>query len=246
MRTLSMAVVGLVAFVVEALAQSGGRPAIEHLAFEVEGHGEMTYGISLPAGDDSNGPRPLILVLHPGGSSGAYYGSMNMQRIFEPALRGLGAIIVAPDAPTGRWTSEISDRAVIALLEAVAKTYAVDRTRVLVTGFSLGGRGTWFFATGHSELFTGAISIAGSPANDPLDALGEMPIAIIHSRADEVVPFGPAEAAAQALEAAKHPVRFTVLEGVGHFAMGGYVSALRDAGDWIVEQWDGRKLGSAD
>ncbi len=172
MRTLSMAVVGLVAFVVEALAQSGGRPAIEHLAFEVEGHGEMTYGISLPAGD--------------------------------------------------------------------------DRTRVLVTGFSLGGRGTWFFATGHPELFTGAISIAGSPANEPLDALGDMPIAIIHSRADEVVPFGPAEAAAQALEAAKHPVRFTVLEGVGHFAMGGYVSALRDAGDWIVEQWDGRKLGSAD
>ena len=59
----------------------------------------------------------------------------------------------------------------------------------------------------------------------------------IHSRADDVVPFGPAEAAAQALEAGGHPVAFTALDNVGHYAMGGYVRALREAGDWMLEQW---------
>ena len=67
-----------------------------------------------------------------------------------------------------------------------------------------------------------------------------MPIHIIHSRADEVVPFEPAEAAFSQLEAAGHPVAFTALEGVGHFNMGSYVPSLQAAGDWMVARWDGR------
>ena len=219
------------------LAQSA-RPRVEQLAFPIPDHGEMTYAISVPSDYDGSEPRPLVLALHPGGARSAYYGSMNMRQIFEPALRDLGAIFVAPDAPTRRWTSETADQTVMALLEAVVDEYAIDRTRILVTGFSLGGRGTWFMATRHPDFFTGAIPIAGSPADDKLDALGDMPIHIIHSREDEVVPFGPAEAAAQALEARQHPVRFTALDGIGHFAMGGYVGALRDAGAWMMEQWN--------
>ncbi len=55
---------------VDVLAQPGGRPAVEHLAFDVEGHGEMTYAVSVPAGYDAAEPRPLILALHPGGLVG--------------------------------------------------------------------------------------------------------------------------------------------------------------------------------
>ena len=242
MRTFLMAVV-VAALAVGGgglQAQAGGRPTAEHLVFEVEGHGEMTYAISVPAEYDAAEPRPLILALHPGGAQGSYYGSLNMRQIFEPALRDWNAIVVAPDAPTRRWTSETSDRAVMALLEQVLEAYTIDRSRILVTGFSLGGRGTWFFATHHPDFFAGAIPIAGSPGDDPLDALGDMPVHIIHSRADDVVPFGPAEEAARALEASDHPVAFTALEGVGHFSMGGYVGALSDAGDWMLEQWESR------
>ena len=223
-----------------ASAQAGGRPAVEHLTFEVDGHGEMPYAVSVPAGYDPATPQPLILALHPGGARGPYYGSLNMRQIFEPALRGLDAVIVAPDAPTRRWTSDVSDRAVMGLLERIMATYTIDRTRILVTGFSLGGRGTWFFATRHPDLFTGAIPIAGRPGDDPLDALGDMPVHIIHSRADEVVPFDPAEDAARRLREAGRPVAFTALDGVSHYAMGGYVGALRDAGEWMSERWAGR------
>ena len=224
----------------ELPAQAGGRPTVEHLVFEVEGHGRMPYAVSVPAGYDAATPHPLILALHPGGAQGAYYGSQNMRRIFEPALRGLNAVIVAPDAPTRRWTSDVSDRAVMALLEQVLATYTIDRARILVTGFSLGGRGTWFFATRHPDFFTGAIPIAGRPGDDPLDALGDMPVHIIHSRADDVVPFGPAEDAWRQLTEAGRTVAFTVLDGVGHFSMGAYVDALRTAGEWMLDEWAGR------
>ena len=43
-----------------------------------------------------------------GRAQGSYYGSRNMRTIFEPALRGLDAVVghaegerIAPDAPTG-------------------------------------------------------------------------------------------------------------------------------------------------
>ncbi len=222
------------------LAQAGGRPTVEHLTFEIEGHGEMPYAVSVPAGYDPATPHPLILALHPGGKQGSYYGSLHMRQMFEPALRDLNAVVVAPDVPTRRWTSDVSDRGVMALLAQILETHAIDRTRILVTGFSLGGRGTWFFATRHPDFFTGAIPIAGRPGDDPLDALGDMPVHVIHSRADDVVPFGPAEEAARQLEEAGGTVAFTALDRVGHYAMGGYVRSLRDAGDWMLERWAGR------
>ncbi len=221
----------------ELLAQAGGRPAVEHLTFEIEGHGGMPYAVSVPAGYDAATPHALILALHPGGKQGSYYGSLHMRQMFEPALRGLNAVVVAPDVPTRRWTSEVSDRGVMALLERILETYNIDRSRILVTGFSLGGRGTWFFATRHPDFFTGAIPIAGRPGDDPLEALGDLPVHIIHSRADNVVPFGPAEDAARRLREAGAPVAFTALDRVSHYAMGGYVRALRDAGDWMLAQW---------
>ncbi|MCY3845535.1 MAG: dienelactone hydrolase family protein [Acidobacteria bacterium] len=221
----------------ELLAQAGGRPSVEHRSFDIEGHGAMPYAVSVPAGYDPATAHALVLALHPGGAQGSYYGSRNMRTIFEPALRGLNAVVVAPDAPTRRWATDVSDRGVMALLNEIAEEYNIDRSRILVTGFSLGGRGTWFFATRHPDFFTGAIPIAGRPGDDPLDALGDMPVHIIHSRADEVVPVGPAEDAAGQLRDAGGNVVFTALDGIGHFTMGAYVPALRDAGEWMAQQW---------
>lgn len=234
-------VAGLLLLAATPLAAQGGRPSMEHRVFTIDGHGEMPYAISLPDGYDPDGePRPLVLALHPGGITGAYYGSRNLQTIFEPALRGLGAVMVAPDVPTRRWNSEVADRGVMALLTQVVDDYNIDRSRILVTGFSLGGAGTWFFAGQHADFFTGAIPIAGRAGDLDPGAFGDMPIHIIHSRVDEVVPFDPAEAAFNQLEAAGHPVAFTPLEGVGHFNMGSYVPSLQAAGDWMVAQWDAR------
>ncbi len=114
----------------------------------------------------------------------------------------------------------------VALLHAVMEDYAVDGDRILVTGFSLGGRGTWFMATRHAD------------GNDAFDSLGSMPMHIIHSHDDEVMPFAPARPTAQTLQDRHHPVQLTALEGIGHFAMGSYIEPLRLAGDWMRDRWD--------
>jgi predicted peptidase len=163
-----------------------------------------------------------------------------MRGIVSPALKDLNAIIVAPDCPTRSWSDPAAEQAVMALLQNVMKEYAVDRRRILVTGFSLGGRGTWFMSSRHADLFTGAIPIAGSSGDEPLDRLGKIPTYVIHSRQDQVVPFEPDERTTRQLEKIGKPVRFEALDGLSHYEMGGYIDALTRGGKWIAERWSAR------
>ena len=211
---------------------------IRNRTMPVEQVGTMTYGISVPGGYDAADPRPLVLALHPGGPRVAYYGSRFLQEVVLPGLGDLRAVVVAPDCPGRSWTDPISEKAVMALVEQVRREYAIDSRRILVTGFSMGGRGTWFMASHHPDLFTGAIVMAGPVGDEPLDKRSVMPTYVIHSLEDLVVPFAPAEQTAKRLAAMGRPVKFEELRGPGHSDMGGYVDALRRAGHWIAEAWN--------
>jgi predicted peptidase len=183
---------------------------------------------------------PLILALHPGGERLRYYGSVFARMVVAPALADLNAIVVAPDCPgqgMQGWTEPGADRAVMALLDKVMAEHAVDRKRVLVVGFSMGGRGTWFMAAHHPDLFTAAIPMAAAIGDERVEALGLIPTYVIHSKMDQVVPFAPAERNAQALEQLGRTVKFEALPDLTHFDMRGYVPSLRRAVKWIVERW---------
>ncbi|MBI3047399.1 MAG: dienelactone hydrolase family protein [Acidobacteria bacterium] len=228
----------LLASVLLAVAGQATAPALLQRSFVVPDGGRVLYGLSVPAGYKAGEPRPLVVALHPGGPRTPYYGFSFLRGIVSPALRDLGAIIIAPDCPApGSWSDPPGERAVLALVDGVMKEYAIDRRRILVTGFSMGGRGTWFMASRHADLFTAAIPIAGAPGDEPLDRLGRIPTYIIHSRDDQVVPFASDERAARELEKLGRMVRFEALEGIGHYEMGGYVDALARGGRWVMERW---------
>lgn len=222
--------------VARVVAQVAPTQVVERTTFTLSDGSTMRYGIALPVGYERSGPaRPLVLVLHPGGRD-VYYGASFMRGIVEPALRSWGAVMVAPDVPDRTWSTAWSDRAVLELIEHVMAEYEIDRMRVLVTGFSMGGGGTWYLASRHPEVFTGAIVMAGSAGQDAI-ATVRIPIYLIHSPDDDTVPFGQAEAAYRALAARGHPVEMRVLPGVSHYMMAAYTPPLRLAGNWILERW---------
>jgi predicted peptidase len=225
--------------VAAALTQMPVREGTHDLAFVIPGFGQMRYAVSLPDAYDPDEPRPLVLALHAGGQRFPGYGRVFMQQIVQPAAAGLEAVIVAPDCPTNAWSDPLAEQAVVQLLDHLAATYAIDRRRVLVTGFSLGGRGTWFMASRHGDLFTAAIPIAASTRDLPADTLGLVPTYVIHSRADEVVPFAPAEQVARELERLGRPVRFEAFDDFPHYEMFRYVDALRRGVEWVEDQWEG-------
>jgi predicted peptidase len=210
---------------------------VRNRTMPVEHVGTITYGISVPGGYNAADPRPLVLALHPGGPRVAYYGSRFLQEVVLPGLGELRAVVVAPDCPARSWTDPMADKAVMALIAEVRREYAIDGRKILVTGFSMGGRGTWFMALHHPDLFTGAIVMAGAVGDEPLDKLSVIPTYVIHSPEDLVIPYAPAEQAARQLAAMGRPIKFEELRGPGHSDMGGYVDALRRAGRWIAEAW---------
>jgi len=226
-----------VAVALAALQAAPMKPGQHDLVFQMADGRSILYGITVPRNYDPARPRPLVLALHPGGARMRYYGSAFVQQVIAPGLGDLQPVIVAPDCPTPNWTDPAADTAVMALLDSVFKTYAIDRRRVLVAGFSMGGRGTWFMASRHSDVFTAAIPMAASTGDEPADRLATMPTYIIHSRADQVVPFAPAERNAQTLEKMGRPVRFEAIRDAGHFEMSAYIDALRRAGRWISDRW---------
>lgn len=218
-----------------ALAQPAS-PAMERRTFKAPDGSMMRYGLTLPAGYNASRPRPLVLALHPGGGGTPYYGDGFMRSIFFPGLRELAPIVIAPDAPGGTWTDARAEQAVMALMAEVTNEFAVDRRRVLVVGFSLGGRGTWYLSARHPDRFTAAIVMAGR-SDDPLADLGKIPTYVIHSRDDEVVPFAQAEDRVRALERMGRPIRFDPLAGIGHYDMGRYLAALQRGARWVNERW---------
>ena len=231
----------LLASTLLGLLSQSTAPAVLQRTFVAPDAGRILYGISIPAGYNAREPRPLVLALHPGGGRTPYYGLSFMRGIVSPALKDLGAIIVAPDCPSNAWSDPMADRAVMALVQSILDEYPIDRRRILVTGFSLGGRGTWFMSSRHADLFTAAIPIAGSSGDEPLDRLGRIPTYVIHSREDQVVPFGPDERTTREIEKLGRVVRFEALDGLGHYDMGGYIDALTRGGRWVAERWAQRR-----
>jgi len=209
---------------------------------QVPAVGTIRYGISVPDNYDSRPSGqlvPLVLTLHPGGERMPGYGANYLAQFFMTPLTPLNAIVIAPDCPTRAWTDADADRAVMALLEHVMSEYAVDRRRILVVGYSLGGRGTWFMSSRHADVFTAAIAIAGSPEGQPLDSLGRIPTYVIHSGTDEIVPFGPDQQASQELEKSGRPVTFEAVTGRGHFDTASYLPAFTRAVAWVTGRWAG-------
>ena len=228
------------AFLIAGTASAQTMPVVRGLhplEADIPGVGSVLYGVSVPDGYNPATPAPLVLVLHPGGERTRYYGAQFTRRIVEPALRWLKPIMIAPDCASRAWSDAGCEKAALALMDDAMRSYAIDRKRILVVGYSMGGAGTWYMAAKHPDRFTAAIPMAASTRNLPLDELGRQPTYVIHSRADEVVPFDPAEKNARDLRKMKRQVEFEALDDFTHYDMVSYADALRRASRWVASRW---------
>ena len=195
------------------------------------------YAISIPSDYSPPARVPLILALHFGvrGGDSAGAGRDVVEILIGPALAELGAIIVAPDSMQGDWSSPENESAVNALLDMVLASYSIDRKQIAVTGFSMGGTGSWHFAAKYPKRFSAAIPVAGRP---PASASGwRLPILAIHSRNDQVAPIGPTETRIAELQESGVNAKLIALNGITHFETYRFVDGLRQAIPWLREIW---------
>jgi predicted peptidase len=190
---------------------------------------ELTAVIPVP--DPTDPAPPLVVALHYAGGRGVpHYATGFVTDLVGPGLADLGAIVVAPDCPGPSWTDPTSEPVVLALVDYAVKTWHADPKRVVVTGYSMGGVGAWFYAAHHPDVFAAAVPVASAPT--PVD---RVPVYAIQGRRDEVFAVAPVEQAVAALVARGVPAELHLVDR-SHYQVPLYRDALAAAVPWLRER----------
>jgi len=199
---------------------------------------DQRYTIAIPRMYTGAEATPLVVALHYGGPVTPFYGKGILAGLVEPAWRELGAIVVAPDCQHTNWTNPQSEAEIIALLEYLQAHYAIDARKTVLTGYSLGGSGTWYLAARHQDKFAAAVPMAGWPQPDSADVEWKIPLYVIHSRQDELVPHEQTERVVYQLKDRGVAVDLVLLDGITHYETERFVKPLRAAVPWIRRVWE--------
>lgn len=196
------------------------------------------YSVAVPTGYKEGKATPLVLVLHYGGTVTPYYGTQALTEIFEPGLRKLGAIMVAPDCTGEDWTDPQAEEDVLAILDRVREEYNIDSQQILITGYSMGGIGTWYLAPRHPNLFSAALVVSGYPPQGILEEPWATPLYVIHSRSDEVLPYEATTTAVEELQGRGLNVELDLKGTLGHYQMDMFVKPIKEAVPWVKGVWN--------
>lgn len=111
----------------------------------------------------------------------------------------------------------------------------VDPDRVYLTGFSMGGGGTWRTAAAFPTRYAAIVPIAGGGDGRDAARLINMPIWAFHGEADDVVNVSQSKNMVKAVtDAGGHP-QLTLYPNVGHWSWG-IAYADPDLYTWLFQQ----------
>ena len=192
------------------------------------------YILARPTAPVGEGKPPLLIYLHGGGSGGKHISERlgrNAPVKYWNQQETHPFMIVAPQClPNHKWKAETLQ----VLLEHLKETVEFDHNRIYLTGFSMGGYGTWLWAATYPENFAAIAPLAGgigkggpkdvSPDLDQwLDKLCTIPTWIFHGGKDTVVPAQRSERMYWGLrERGLNDLGLTILPSGKHNIQGNY------------------------
>ncbi len=183
----------------------------------------LQYLLYVPKDYQNSGQAwPLVLFLHGIGERGADLELLKLHGM--PKLIAAGAefpfLVVSPQCPEDTmWPNELD--ALHALLENIIAAYRVDRSRIYLTGLSMGGYGAWHLAAAYPAMFAALVPICGwtNPFvgfPERIQVLKDVPVWAFHGAEDEIVPLQRSQELVDVLEAHQGNVKLTVYPQVGH------------------------------
>ncbi len=201
----------------------------------------------LPTGYTPDRKWPLIVNLHGYyAENPPYVGWWDADRRYDGAA-DLGAAIVIH--PMGRYNTSyrgIGDADVLRCIGLAKSRFAVDEDRVYLTGYSMGGGGTWHVGTRHSDLFAALGPYYGGwdyhvwldrediarmtererflaeaeSSFAQADQLLNVPVWVMHGDADTLVEPDQSRYVVRMLQRWGYDIRYQEVPGRGHEALG--------------------------
>ena len=178
----------------------------------------VDYALSVPARYSPSHQYPLIIGLH-GGGSGTGSGEEYMKSI-GGELKGIEAIGVCPTSTDlgneQYWRNPKNEIMLMLLIQEMARKFPIDTNRVYLTGYSMGGIGTYFLAPRMSDVFAGSSPGAGAWCGVYWPVLLNMPVYILHGKQDlrgkDFTDFVYAQNAADCLKELKYDFMLRALD----------------------------------
>lgn len=178
----------------------------------------LNYLIHLPDdySDNSSEKFPLILFLHGGGERGNDIDLVKKYGVprYMEEHEDFPFIVVSPQCPFNTlWTMEMDS--LYELLKEIIKNYNIDTSRIYLTGFSMGGFGTWHFAEAYPDLFAALVPVCGGTEDnigfpERIKKLKDIPIWTFHGAKDTKVPVEKTQELVEVLNGCNGNIKFTI------------------------------------
>jgi pimeloyl-ACP methyl ester carboxylesterase len=200
--------------------------------------GHRKYALYLPAGYDGTRPFPVILFLHGAGHRGSD-GVAPAQMGIGPALLnrpgGVPALVVMPQARESWQAGSADSDAALKALDDVLASYKADPKRVILTGVSMGGRGSWSLAAKYPERFAAVVPVCGPGEVADAEKIKGLPVWSFCGDADRDETVINMRRMVEAIKSAGGTARMTEYRGVGHRSWD-RVYNDREVIDWMLAQ----------
>jgi predicted peptidase len=202
----------------------------------------LPYRILYPENYDKNKKYPLLLFLHGAGERGKdnekqlTHGAKLF--ITEESRKNFPAIIILPQCPQESfWAVMKTDQskqpparvfdytaepnwplaAANELVKKISNEEGVDKSKVYITGLSMGGMGTFESVFRYPDIYAAALPICGGGNNNMYDKrVNKTAFWVFHGDADPVVNPNLSREMVDKLKSLKNEVKYSEYPGVSH------------------------------
>ncbi len=213
----------------------------------------LPYSVYLPKKPKPKKGYGLTLLLHSlGANYNQFTGSRNQSQIGE---RSTGSIVITPSGRgTDGWYYGAAGADTFEVWADVAKHYKLDPGYTSISGYSMGGYGTYKFATQYPDLFAAAQPVVGPPGqgiwlppnapvpggpgsntNRMLASVRNVPFLIWDGAEDELVPAPRPRRAGPDVRRPRLPLRLRPLRDSDHLLLASNDS-YQPAADFLGNQ----------
>jgi predicted peptidase len=150
--------------------------------------GKHKYSLFLPKNYDVKNRYPTIVFLHgafEGGDDGIKCRTVGLGPAIVKRNGDFPFIVVFPQ--DGNWDNDDGDKIMMDAINDVETNYSVDKDRIILTGMSTGGKGTWIYGAKHPDVFSCLVTVCAQKAEDKADKLWKYPIWAFHNDGDGFV-----------------------------------------------------------
>ena len=148
----------------------------------------LTHIISYPKGFQEDKQYPLVVFLHGAGTRSETTDRLRNNTSFKLIRKrqdDRGYILLAPLCNGVNWDEWM--QTVLRLIALFRELPYIDKTRIHLTGNSMGGYGTWQLSVLRADWFASAMPVCGGGFPGYAKRLIDLPVRAFHGLRDKVV-----------------------------------------------------------